>query len=110
MTINSTSNSLVDLSTVQLPNVVSPNGDGHNDVWRPFLPANPGMDITALFDTYSMTVYDRWGKMVFNTDGGQRSWNPKEADDGTYFYKVKYKAECGAVIEKDVSGTITVLR
>jgi gliding motility-associated-like protein len=111
VTIISTSNSLVDLSTVQLPNVVSPNGDGHNDVWRPFLPLLPGLDITALFDTYSLTVYDRWGKVVYQTDGGgQRSWNPQEADDGTYFYKVAYRAECGAVIDKDLNGSITVLR
>jgi gliding motility-associated-like protein len=96
---------------VQLPNVVSPNGDGHNDVWRPFLPLLPGLDITALFDTYSLTVYDRWGKVVYQTDGGgQRSWNPQEADDGTYFYKVAYRAECGAVIDKDLNGSITVLR
>ncbi|MEO8732784.1 MAG: gliding motility-associated C-terminal domain-containing protein, partial [Flavobacteriales bacterium] len=103
VTIIATGNSLVDLSTVQLPNVVSPNGDGHNDVWRPFLPANPGLDVTELFETYSLTIFDRWGKTVFESvNGGKRSWNPKDADDGTYFYKIKYTAECGAIIDKDL--------
>jgi len=111
VTIIATGNSLVDLSTVQLPNVVSPNGDGRNDVWRPFLPANPGLDVTALFESYSLTIFDRWGKTVFESlNGGKRSWNPKDADDGTYFYKIKYSAECEAIIDKDLTGAIMVLR
>ncbi|HQV37529.1 MAG: gliding motility-associated C-terminal domain-containing protein [Flavobacteriales bacterium] len=109
--IAETSVPTVDLSSITLPNVVSPNGDGMNDVWRPFLPADPDMDVTALFDTYELTVYDRWGQTVFDAgSGGKGSWNAKDVADGTYFYKVAYRAECGAVIDKEANGTITVLR
>ena len=109
--IAETSAPSVDFGAIQLPNVVSPNGDGKNDVWRPFLATDPGTDITALFDSYKLIVYNRWGETVFDTvGGGQRSWNPRDVDDGTYFYSVAYHAECGTVVDKEVSGSITVLR
>lgn len=100
----------VDLSTITLPNVVSPNGDGKNDVWRPFLPDEPDLDITALFDSYKLTVYNRWGQTVFETGNSGRSWNAKEVGAGTYFYTVAFHAECGTVIEKEVNGSVMVLR
>ena len=87
------------------------SGDGKNDVWKPFLPTDPDLDITALFDTYSLTVYNRWGQMVYESgSGGRRSWNARDADDGTYFYTVAYHSECGAVVDKEVNGSVTVLR
>ncbi len=101
----------IDLSSLKLPNVVSPNGDGTNDVWRPYLPAEPDRDITSFFDAYQLTVFNRWGQLLYETDGGsQRSWSAKDVDDGTYFYTVAFKAECGAVIDREYSGSITVLR
>lgn len=109
--IESTSLTNVDLGDVQLPNVVSPNGDGRNDVWRPYLPNDPGRDITPLFDTYTLAIFDRWGKSVYDTaSGAKRSWNPQPVADGTYFYKVSFRSECGTVIDKNLNGSITVLR
>lgn len=105
-----TSAPAVDLSSITLPNVVSPNGDGKNDVWRPFLPTEPDLDITALFDSYKLTVYNRWGQTVYETGNGGRSWNAKEVGDGTYFYTVAFHSECGAVVDKEINGSITVLR
>lgn len=100
----------VDLSSITLPNVVSPNGDGKNDVWRPFLPTEPDLDITALFDSYHLTVYNRWGRTVYETGNGGRTWNAKEVGDGTYFYTVAFHSECGAVVDKEINGSVTVLR
>ena len=101
----------LDLSSLLLPNVVSPNGDGKNDMWRPFLSTDPDMDITALLDAYELTIFNRWGQPVFATSmGGQRSWNAKDVEDGTYFYKMAFRSECGAVIDKEINGIITVLR
>ncbi|MEO5583883.1 MAG: gliding motility-associated C-terminal domain-containing protein [Flavobacteriales bacterium] len=106
-----TSAPAVDLSSITLPNVVSPNGDGKNDVWRPFLPTEPELDITALFDAYQLTVYNRWGQTVYESgNGGQRSWNARDVGDGTYFYTVAFHSECGAVVDKEINGSVTVLR
>ncbi len=101
----------IDLGSIELPNVVSPNGDGKNDVWRPFLPTDPDMDITTLFDTYALTVYNRWGQTVYESgSNGKRSWNARDVGDGTYFYTVAFRSECGAVVDKEVNGSVTVLR
>jgi len=106
-----TSEPTVDIGSIRLPNVISPNGDGKNDVWRPYLPTDPDMDVTALFDSYKLTIYNRWGQIVHDTDGGGgRSWNAKEVADGTYFYSVAYRSECGTVIDQEFSGSIAVLR
>ncbi|MCL4280878.1 MAG: gliding motility-associated C-terminal domain-containing protein [Flavobacteriales bacterium] len=111
VTIMATDLSSMDLSGVLLPNVVSPNGDGLNDTWRPYLPSAPDMDITHLFDEYTLTVFDRWGKSVYATgESGPRTWKPYDTSDGTYFYTIALRSECGTPVDKKLNGTITVLR
>ena len=101
----------IDLSTLIFPNIVSANGDGKNDFWKPFLPGYPDLDITSLFDRYSLTVYDRWGLVIHDSvDGGQRSWNASDVAQGVYFYTVSYSSECGITLDQQRTGTITVLR
>ncbi len=101
----------IDLSSLAFPNVISPNGDGKNDVWRPFLPEDPGFDISGLFNVYDLTIHNRWGQVVYETDGGrQRSWDPHDEVDGTYFYRVAVEADCGARVDREGTGVITVLR
>lgn len=109
--ITQTSASILDLSSVMLPNVVSPNGDGNNDVWRPFLPAAPNMDITHLFETYKLTIFNSWGQPVYETvSNGSGAWNARDVVDGTYFYTVAYRSDCGTVVDKQINGSITVVR
>ncbi len=111
VTIIETSLSNLDLSTAQMPNVISPNGDGINDDWRPFLPDDPGLDITPLFEEFNVAVYDRWGKLVHDTStGAHRSWNARDVNDGTYFYSVAFRSVCGAVVDKEINGHVTILR
>ena len=54
------------------PNVFTPNGDGLNDIWIPHI--TNGNEIHK----YDMTVYDRLGNLVFETDDVNEGW------DGTY--------------------------
>jgi len=101
----------IDLSTLTFPNVISPNGDGKNDVWHPFLPSNPELNIMSLFDSYQLSVFDRWGIPVQENSGsGQRTWNASGAAEGTYFYTVSFSADCGARVEGERNGIVTVLR
>lgn len=100
----------LDLSSLAFPNVVSPNGDGHNDTWHPFLQDDPDMDVTMVFTAYDLRIYDRWGSEVFaSKDGTLRTWNPRNAVDGTYFYTMALRADCGSAFERKATGTITVL-
>jgi gliding motility-associated-like protein len=93
-----------------LPNVVSPNGDGKNEVWRPFLITDPDLDITPRFEQYDLTILNRWGQVVHtSTEGGQRFWNPRDVRDGTYFYSIAYRLECGTVLDEHHTGSITVM-
>ena len=102
---------VVDLRGIQLPNVVTPNGDGKNDLWRPYVTSDPTRDITPLFDTYALTIFDRWGRVAYDTEGGgSRTWSAGDADEGTYFYTVAYRTECGTVVDEERAGSITVLR
>ncbi len=52
-----------------MPDVFSPNGDGHNDSFKAI-----GIDITA----FNMSVYNRWGECVFTSTDVNKGW------DGTF--------------------------
>lgn len=81
-----------------LPNVITPNGDRFNDF---FVVAG-----IETFDNARLEVYDRWGRLVFETDNyevGSPEQTPLPADvfdgadlsEGTYFYVVNIdNGEC----------------
>jgi gliding motility-associated-like protein len=61
--------------TFYIPNAFSPNGDGSNDYFMPY-----GNSVDP--EGYSMTVYDRWGKVIFNTQSFNTAWDGT-VKDGT---------------------------
>ncbi len=69
----------------KLPNVFTPNGDGSNDFFIPFLPYR-------YIDKIDLKVFDRWGTLVFETDDPNINWDGKDPQsgkplkEGTYFY------------------------
>ena len=69
-----------------IPNVFTPNGDGINDL---FLVSGIGLK------TYSLTIFDRWGKKVFESNDIKQSWEGKKDDDGTYYYLIKAESVAG---------------
>lgn len=94
------------------PNVITPNGDGKNDVFI-IKDLNPERE-NELF------IYDRWGRevyhqknyqtymrddQVFNTSEGF-GMDPK-LNEGTFFYSFNYK---GMVKTVNFHGTITIIR
>jgi hypothetical protein len=107
--VGTSSNSDLDLSGMVLPNTITPNGDGKNDVWRPYLPTLPELDLSPFFDTFELVVMDRWGQEQYRSTGS-RYWSPRDIVEGTYYYIIDLKAECGTVFERRTTGAITVLR
>jgi gliding motility-associated-like protein len=83
-----------------IPNVFTPNGDGFNDelVFK-------GVDHSANFDLH---IFNRWGAGVFNTTNPEENWDGGSADDGTYFYELRYTDVCENE-EKMLTGFITLL-
>lgn len=100
---------ILDLKVVDFhfPNVVTPNGDGVNDVY----------DIHDLVEQqmFSYTVlriYNRYGKLIFekeNIHSAEDRWDPDETNSpsGTYFYRFNARSNTKTI---DVTGTIEVLR
>lgn len=74
-----------------LPNVITPNGDGKNDVWK----INPTVDLTGS----NLVIFDRWGETVFETENYANNWGGtykntgKVLSDGTYYYVFKVPSE-----------------
>ncbi len=69
---------------VELPNVLTPNGDGKNDTFTP-------MTCSAFIKTISIEVYNRYGVKVYESSGNSLSWDGKTSNGidlpaGTYFY------------------------
>lgn len=91
-------------STVRVPNVFSPNGDGVNDQFQ--------VESTGL-RSLDMTILNRWGQVVAQLDRVEEVWSGRSPAgetlaEGTYFYVLK--AEGKDDIRYDLSGSITLLR
>ncbi len=100
----------LDLSQLVFPNVFTPNEDAFNGTWSPFLANDPEFDVTLIFSSYNLQIFDRWGKQVFESDGGNRKWRAADMDEGTYFYTVTYESQCGSGDKGSKEGYIQILR
>ena len=88
---------VIDPGAIAMPNVFSPNGDGHNDHFIPLdYKGAPGL----------LEIYNRWGQVIFSTRNLAQGWNGSGAPDGTYFYIVT-PDEPGAAA---LTGHITLVR
>ncbi|HWB90890.1 MAG TPA: gliding motility-associated C-terminal domain-containing protein [Puia sp.] len=69
-----------------MPNAFTPNGDGHNDLYR--VPHSRPLIIEQF------SIYDRWGRRVFSTGDGSQGWDGKWAGQdqpaGTYVWVIEY--------------------
>jgi gliding motility-associated-like protein len=101
----------VDLSDIRFPNVITPNGDSDNEVWMPYLKNNNSLVLPSVMDTYELSVFNRWGELVFNsTTGSGRYWNTDGFSDGVYYYELYYRIECGGVQQGTRSGHFQLIR
>jgi gliding motility-associated-like protein len=66
---------------ITLPNVITTNGDGINDIlYFQYLP---------FYGISSLSVFNRWGEIVYESNDYQNNWAPTQLTDGTYFYILK---------------------
>ncbi|MBP7184539.1 MAG: gliding motility-associated C-terminal domain-containing protein [Saprospiraceae bacterium] len=93
-----------------LPNTITPNGDGANDVFIPY----PYRFISSV----NFRLFNRWGELIFETKDPNINWkgttmDGKEVPDGTYYYtcEVIEQRLSGLTPQKNIlNGFIEVLR
>lgn len=71
-----------ELPLTLIPNIVTPNNDGINDVFQ----------ITVSEKTYMLSVYNSWGRLIFK-EQNSAAWNcianGEGVSDGIYFYIIE---------------------
>lgn len=96
-------------SDVFIPNLFSPNGDSHNDVF--FVRGS-----SALYKEVHLWVFSSWGNQVFESkgaiDNASNGWDGtysgKEQPTGAYVYVAKLTKIDGTVVTR--KGSITLIR
>ncbi len=98
--------------TATIPSVFTPNGDGNNDLFK----------LNTNFENADVAIYNRWGKLVFESSGNAStiSWDGADQQsgqlvaDGVYYYVVGLSGNIDdgfggteQVIE-DRSGSLTI--
>ena len=83
---------------VTVPNVFTPNGDGLNDVWI--------IENIHQFPGSTVTVFNRWGKKVFEKTDYDNTWNGDDLSEGTYFYTI----DLNNPNNENKSGTFNLMR
>ena len=61
--------------TYFLPNALTPNEDGKNDVYK-------GIGYTQHIKSFEMGIYNRWGERVFTTQNPDEAWNGRKNNVG----------------------------
>jgi len=81
-----------------IPNAFSPNGDNINDTYsiskQYKVTCDPG---------FKFTVFNRWGKIVFESTNPEFEWSADGLGAGTYFYTLESRA-------RSQNGTIDIIK
>jgi gliding motility-associated-like protein len=90
-------------SKIFMPNAFAP--EGINDIFKPVM-------VFAENSTFQMVVYDRWGKLLFQTTDPETGWDGRNEGrimrQGVYTYVVQVTQLNGDVVER--RGTVLLVR
>jgi gliding motility-associated-like protein len=77
-----------------IPNIFTPNKDGINDTFI----------IQGIVPYSTLTIYNRWGTIVYQSSNYPNNWDGGNCTDGVYYYIVNTPNN------KQYKGTVTILR
>ncbi|MCF0206916.1 MAG: T9SS type B sorting domain-containing protein, partial [Bacteroidales bacterium] len=88
-------------ASVGVPDFFTPNSDGYNDEWR--------ISGLYIYPNVVITVYDRYGKVLFEHKGSDFSWDGRyhgqHLPSDTYWYVIQLD---GSV--PPIKGSVTIKR
>ena len=87
-----------------IPDAFTPNGDGHNDIFR--IP--PGVDLAL----EEFEIFNKWGTQVFATNNINTGWDGtykgEFSEVGVYVYFIKGKTSAGKPVF--LKGIVALIR
>tara|TARA_R110000772_G_scaffold4566_1_gene16268 strand:- start:2588 stop:4642 length:2055 start_codon:yes stop_codon:yes gene_type:complete len=83
---------------IVIPNVMTPNGDGTNDLFT--------IRNVDAYDYNKLTIQSRWGTIVYQVENYQNDWDGGNVSDGVYFYVLEIWEGTDVI---NYYGTITVI-
>lgn len=90
---------VIDTDSLFVPNIVTPNNDGKNDVFKVRF---------KQIKSYHIEIYNRWGTKVFESDDPNEIWDPVKEQDGVYYYVITCEGRFGTNFNR--RGNITIMR
>lgn len=98
---------VINLRSVFVPTVFTPNADGINEF---FIPNGEALDKCY---SYEFKIYDRWGKEMFFSNDKTKGWSGMDkegvlSEQGVYVWKLKFYTKHREL--KNLTGTVTLLR
>jgi gliding motility-associated-like protein len=89
--------------SLDIPNAITPNGDGKNDVLK--------IDGIDQYPNNELVIFNRWGDILYKSKPYQNDWqgvnqSGGELPEGTYYYVLRLNVNDGKVF----SGNMTILR
>jgi len=87
-----------------LPTAFTPNGDGLNDIVRPYL--------VGMKSLKSFSIFNRWGNLIFCSTREGEGWDGKSKgitqDGGVYVWMLEFYTNDNKLVTE--KGTITLIR
>lgn len=81
---------------IEIGNIITPNGDGVNDFFK--------IKSMEYHPNSLLTIFDRWGRKVYENQNYANDWNADGLSEGTYFYTLEVPED------KKYNGFVQVLR
>ncbi|SEL49400.1 T9SS type B sorting domain-containing protein [Parapedobacter koreensis] len=75
-----------------IPNALTPNGDGKNDLF-----VIQGLEN---YEAADLTIFNRWGNEVYRSRSYQQNWGAAGVSDGTYYYRLVLRKDGVETIHK----------